>query len=92
MFAVITTVKIVPSQFETAREHLQSQVTPRVKNAPGVVAGYWTVNANHEQGSSMVVMDTKENAEATANMVRTGGMPPGVTLVDVEVREVVAGV
>jgi hypothetical protein len=92
MYAVTTTVKIVPSQFESARKHLESQVVPQVKSAPGVMKGYWTVRADHEQGSSMVIVDTKEHAEAGANMVRNGGTPPGVTLVDVEVREVVAQV
>jgi hypothetical protein len=38
----------------------------------------------------MVLFDTKDNAEAAANMARNMPLPPGVTIDRVEIREVVA--
>jgi hypothetical protein len=88
MHALAVTVSIAPGQFEGARRALQSQVIPRVKQAPGFVKGYWTVSAGHERGTSLAVFDSQQNAENAANMARTGQMPPGVTLVSSEVCEV----
>ena len=92
MHAVFVTVNIASGQFEQARKALHEQVVPRVKQAPGVVKGYWTVRADAAQGASIIVFNTKEQAEAGAEMVRSSPPPPGVTLNSVEVREVVADV
>ena len=92
MHAVYVTVNIAAGQFEHSRKALQEQVVPRVKQAPGVVKGFWTVRDDSAQGASIVVFDSKEHADAAAEMVRTQPPPPGVTLNSVEVREVVAQV
>ena len=90
MFGVVVTVNIAPGQFETARKALQEQVIPRVRQAPGLVKGYWTVRPGAGEGLSLVVFDTREHADGAANMVRTSPPPAGVTLSTVEVREIVA--
>jgi hypothetical protein len=90
MHGVLVTANIAAGQFEAARQGLHEQVLPRVKQAPGLVKGFWTRNGDGTQGISLVVFDTKEHAEGAANMVRTTPPPPGVTLAGVEVREVVA--
>lgn len=90
MHAVFVTVNIAAAQFEQSQKSLHDQVVPRVKQAPGVINGYWIVRADHAQGASMVVFDTREHADAMVNMVRQQPLPPGVTLSSVEVREVVA--
>jgi len=45
---------------------------------------------DQQRGMSLVVFSTKDNAEQAAGMVRSAPPPPGVTLNNVEVREVVA--
>ena len=90
MHAVVVSVSIAAGQFEQSQQALHTQVVPRVKQAPGVVHGYWTVSADHAHGNSVVVFDTKEHAEAMVAMVRQQPTPPGVTFNSVEVREVVA--
>jgi len=90
MHAVVVTVTIAPGQVETARAALREQVIPRVSKAPGFVKGYWTTADDQQRGMSLVVFSTKNNAEQAAGMVRSAPPPPGVTLNNVEVREVVA--
>ena len=90
MYAVTSTVKIAQGQFDNARNSLHKDVVPRVKQAPGFVKGYWTIDGEQTRGHSMVVFDSKAHAEAAAQMARSGPMPAGVTMGSVDVREVVA--
>ena len=92
MHAVVVSVTIAAGQFQQSQTELQTQVLPRVKQAPGIVHGYWTVSADHAHGGSMVVFDTKEHADAMVAMIRQQPMPAGVTFNSIEVREVVANV
>ena len=92
MHAAIASVSIAPEKFDGARKNLREEVVPRVKQAPGLVRGYWTINADHTQGTSCLVFDTKEHADAAAAMARSGPLAPGVTFISIEVREVVADV
>lgn len=85
MHAVVVRVKI--NDAEGGAERLRSDVVPRVKQAPGFQAGYWTRRG--DEGLSMIIFDTEENAQAAAERVPSG-IPEDVSLQDVEVREVVA--
>jgi hypothetical protein len=90
MHAVVTNVTIASGQSEGAKKALNTDVVPRVRQAPGFVKGFWALRADGAQGLSMVVFQSKEQAETAAGMVRNGPVPPGVTLSSVEVREIVA--
>ena len=90
MYAVFTSVSIDAAQVEGARKHLQEVIVPRVKSAPGLVKAFWTLRADSAHGIALIVFNTKEQAEGAAGMVRTGQLPNGVTMGDLEVREVVA--
>jgi alpha-acetolactate decarboxylase len=87
MHAIV--VRVTVRDVEPAQKALQEQVVPRAQQSPGFVAGYWTRSEN--QGLSMVVFDSEENARQAAGAVQAN-MPPGdiVTLDGVDVREVVA--
>ena len=65
----------------------RDQVVPRVSQAPGFVAGYWTRQGNG--GLSMSVWESEDAANTASEMVRSVA-PEGVTVDSVEVREVVA--
>jgi hypothetical protein len=90
MHAVVVAVKIDPEQSDASRTVLKNEVVPRVSQAPGFSSGYWTAADDQTNGLSMVLFDTKDNAQAAANMVSTMPLAPGVTIDSVEVREVVA--
>lgn len=85
MHAVIVNVTL--SDPEEATRHLREEIVPGVKQAPGHVAGYWTREG--DSGTSMVVFESEETANAMSEMVPTM-IPDVVTLNSVEVREVVA--
>lgn len=85
MHAVVVRVTIAdPGQGETV---LRERVVPRVSQAPGFVAGYWTRKDNG--GLSMSVWESEEAATNAGEMARSLA-PEGVTVESVEVREVVA--
>jgi hypothetical protein len=90
MYAVVTTVRIAAGQFETASKGLHSDVVPQVRKAPGFAKGVWAVNADKTQGHSVVLFGSKEQADAAAQMARSGPMPAGVTIAYLEIYEVVA--
>ena len=85
MHAVVVRVNIDDSEGATAR--LRDEVVPRVSQAPGFVAGYWTRKGN--TGLSMLVFESEETATDAEERVRTN-MPDTVTLESTEIREVVA--
>ena len=90
MHAVVTTVNIAADQFENARKALHETVVPRVKKAPGFVRGVWTIDAGRRSGTSMILFNTKSDAENALQQMRSNPMPSGVTLNSADVREVLA--
>ena len=85
MHAVVVRVNIDDSEAATAR--LREEVVPRVSQAPGFVAGYWTRKDN--TGLSMLVFESEDAARAVAERI-PGSVPDGVTFESAEVREVAA--
>jgi len=85
MHAVVVRVSI--TEVGPALAALRDQVVPQVSQAPGFVAGYWT--RKDDTGLSMIVFESEDTARAAGERI-PGTVPEGVTLQDVEVREVVA--
>jgi hypothetical protein len=83
--AVIVTVTV--NDPDAATSHLREQVVPGVKQAPGLVAGYWA--RKDDSGISMVVFESEDAAQAMSERVPSM-ITDDVTLENVEVREVVA--
>jgi hypothetical protein len=88
MHAVV--IKATIGDFEIAHKGLKEQVLPRVSNAPGLVAAYWTRSDDKTNGVSMIVFESEEAARAAAEMIGNSPPPETVTLDNVEVREVIA--
>jgi heme-degrading monooxygenase HmoA len=80
-------VRVTISDPESAESVLSEQVVPRVSQAPGFVAGYWTRKDNG--GLSMTIWESEDAAKAAGEMAQSLA-PEGVTVDSVEVREVVA--
>jgi hypothetical protein len=89
MHAVVVRVSI--GDPEIAQKGLRDQVVPAVSSAPGFVAGYWTRSDDGSNGLSMLVFESEDAAQATADRFRGGTIiPETVTVSRIEVREVVA--
>jgi hypothetical protein len=86
MHAVL--VRVTVNDPEQATQKLRDEIVPRVRQAPGLVAGYW-VTIDDNQGRSIVVFESEEAANAAADQVR-GMSFEFVTLNSVDVHEVVA--
>jgi len=68
---------------------LSEEIVPGVSKAPGFQAGYWLRPLEDAKGTSLVLFDTEENAQAASQALGVGSSPmPGVTVVRSEIREV----
>ncbi len=85
MHAVV--VRVTINDEEPAEKVLREQVVPAVSQQPGFVTGYWTRKGN--SGLSMIVFESEGSANDASERVRSVA-PEGVTIEDVELREVVA--
>ena len=85
MHAVIVSVTI--NDGEEATNHLRNEIVPRVKQAPGFVAGYW-VRTGDDKGRGTIVFESEDAARAVAGQIQ---QDPGdaVTLESADVGEVV---
>jgi len=83
-------VRVTLKDRESAQKRLDEDVVPRVSQAPGFRAGYWTWKDN--TGLSMVVFDSEDAAKQMADQVpaMVQGQGPAIELEGVELREVVA--
>lgn len=84
MHAVV--VRVTLKDREAAEAELHEKVIPRVSQAPGFVAGYWT--SKDSTGLSMLVFESEDAATGASEMI-PATVPDMVTLEGVEVREVV---
>ena len=86
MHAVIVGVTI--SDGEGATTHLRNEIVPRVKQAPGFVAGYWVRIEGGDKGRATIVFESEDAARAVAGQI-TQAPGEAVTLDSVDVGEVV---
>ena len=87
MYAVV--VKVSISNPADAQKALTEQVVPRISQAPGFIAGYWTRADDGNNGQSMIVFESEDAARAAVERILTD-VPDAVTFESAEVREVVA--
>ena len=89
MHAVIVSVTI--NDGEAATTQLRNEIVPRVKQAPGFVAGYWVRIEGGDQGRGTIVFESEDAAQTASERIGERiGQNPGVTLNSVTVGEVVA--
>jgi hypothetical protein len=85
MHAVV--VRVTINDPEAAETALREQTVPGVSQAPGFVTGHWTRKGN--TGLSMIIFESEDAANGVSERIRANA-PDGVTVEDVEVREVAA--
>lgn len=89
MHAVTASVTIDESHMAEAQEQLHSRVVPQVKQAPGLISGYWLAPVGGK-GFSVLLFESEEQAKGAADMARNSQAPDFVRFDTIEVREVVA--
>jgi hypothetical protein len=85
MYAVVVNVSI--ADVDEAQRELREQVVPMVTQLPGFVSGVW-MEDGEGKGHSVVVLESKDVADAMAQQVRTSSM--SVAVAEVSVHEVFA--
>ncbi|HYT80289.1 MAG TPA: hypothetical protein VEQ37_13770 [Actinomycetota bacterium] len=89
MHAVVGSVSIESGREDESTEFLKTNVLPLVKQAPGVVGGYWLAPEGGH-GMGITFFETEEAARAAVEMAQSGPRPDFVTWDSIEVREVIA--
>lgn len=90
MFANVVEVS-VDASVDPERKALHEVVIPRVRQLPGVVAGYW-MEPIEGRGLSIAIFETEAAAQGAVEAMglKPGSSPgPGVTVERVETREVI---
>ena len=88
MFGLVTKVNLPEGgTIETGRQELETNVIPRLKQAPGFVSAVFLSPPSGREGLSVIVFETKEQAETAMQMRQ---FPEGITLISDEIREVAA--
>jgi len=86
--AALVRLTVDPDQAPAAAEALMNDILPRVRTAPGFVAGYWLEPVDG-QGFSIVLFETEEQARETAPPASSWAAP-GIVISGVEFRRVAA--
>jgi hypothetical protein len=88
MHAALMTLTIDLDQAPAAAKALVNDLLPKVRSAPGFVAGYWLEPADG-RGFSIVLFETEEQARQAAPPA-TSWAAPGVSIDGIEFRRVAA--
>jgi hypothetical protein len=91
MHAVVGKVSIQTGKEDESVEYLKTNVLPMVKQAPGIIAGYW-VAPQDGKGLGITFYESEEAARGAAEMAKNAPFPDYVTFDSIEVREVIAQV
>ena len=86
MYAAVVRLTIDPAQAPAAAAAFTSEILPRMRSAPGLIAGYW-LDPVDGQGLAFVVFDTEANArQSTPPNADWSG--PGVTILGTDISRV----
>ena len=88
MHAALVRLTVDPVQAPAAAKALMNDVLPRVRSAPGFVAGYWLEPAD-DKGFSIVLFGTEGQAREAAPPVNSWAAP-AIAIPGVEFRRVAA--
>jgi hypothetical protein len=82
-------VSIGSGHDDEAVQQLHNEVLPRVKQAPGLVAGYWTKpDAGH--ATAFIIFESEQAANVAREMAMNSPQPDWITFDSIEIREIVA--
>ncbi len=90
MYAALIHLTIDPALGPVAAAAFTRDILPRVRTAPGLVAGYWVDPVDH-QGFGFLLFETEEQA-LTATPPASPWSAPGVAIQRVDVRRVAVAI
>jgi hypothetical protein len=90
MHAALMTLTIDPDQAPEAADALTRDILPKLRSAPGFVAGYW-LEPDEGRGFSFVVFESEEQARRSTPPA-SNWAAPGVSINEVDFRRVAASV
>jgi hypothetical protein len=87
MYAVVVRERGRADQINTSGQHVEANVLPRVREAPGIVSGFWMIDM---AGATLnvLVFESKDAARSAMQPVRTAPRPPWMQLESADVYEV----
>jgi hypothetical protein len=88
MYAALVRLTIDPDQAPAAAKAFTNDLLPKVRSAPGFIAGYWLEPVD-SRGFSFVVFETEEEARRSAPPA-DNWEGPGININDVDFRRVAA--
>jgi hypothetical protein len=90
MHAALMTLTIDPDQAPEAADALTRDILPKIRSAPGFVAGYW-LEPDEGRGFSFLVFESEEQARRSTPPA-SNWAAPGVSINEVDLRRVAASV
>jgi hypothetical protein len=90
MHAALVTLTVDPDHAPAAAEALTRDILPKIRSAPGFVAGYWLEPVD-SRGFSFVLFETEEQARRSAPPA-SDWAAPGVSIEKVDFRRVAVSV
>jgi hypothetical protein len=89
MHALVGVFKMDPTRQAEQRVGLHERIIPAVKQFPGFVAGYWSLDPVSSRSHSYIVFDSGEAAERFIGFVRGDGREQSRAGVEIESLTVV---
>ena len=89
MYAGVVRERGQADQINTSGQHVQANVLPRARQAPGIVSGFWMTDM---AGATLNVMvfESEDAARSALEPVRTAPRPPSMQVEGADVYEVLA--
>jgi hypothetical protein len=89
MYAVVVRERGQTDQINTSGQHVEANVLPRARQAPGIVSGFWMTDM---EGATLNVMvfESEDAARSALEPVRTATRPPSMQVESADVYEVLA--
>src|SRR5215216_6641578 len=86
MYAVVVRERGQADQINTSRQHVQANVLPRARQAPGIVSGFWMTDM---AGATLNVMvfESEDAARSALEPVRSAPRPPWMQVESADVYE-----
>lgn len=89
MYAVVVREAGEPAPIEGSAGHLEANVVPRLRDAPGIVSALWMTDGSGGT-LNVLVFESEQEARAALEPVRNAPRPPFIRLEDADVYRVLA--
>jgi hypothetical protein len=96
MFGRLTLIQGSPERYDDALRAIQAQVTPAIKQVPGLISGHWGLDRSTGKAAVWTVFESEEALRASEETVRQirekTAADLGAEVLSVESYEVVASI